>query len=272
MILDYSQYITEKGTIGIVNSKRVDNNVALFKHDSVCPFCKKKIERKVYQKHRGDNAGWLSGTFDEWEYVVQCLECGWWEYKYFNQSDAIDDGIRASDIEYSSAILRSYNDNAADAPVNALREYIIKNPNKIYKINEHKMEDLVRSVFSDFYPSCKVKKFGQTRDGGKDGLLIDDGGRQFLISVKRRESPKATEGVSTLRDLMGAMIVENDISGCIVVSTANHFSRDAKSYAEKVLAKKIIEEFDLIDCKDFLRIVDLTKDKLPTAWERILRL
>ena len=95
------------------------------------------------------------------------------------------------------ASLLSYNDNAIDVPINALREYINKNPDKIYKINEHRMEDLVRSVFSDFYPSCTVRKFGQTRDGGRDGLLIDENGQQFLISIKRRESPKATEGVST---------------------------------------------------------------------------
>ena len=61
----------------------------------------------------------------------------------------------------------------------------------------------MRSVFSDFFPSCTVKEFGQTRDGGRDGLLIDENGRQFLLSIKRRESPDATEGVSTLRDLIG---------------------------------------------------------------------
>jgi len=134
------------------------------------------------------------------------------------------------------------------------------------------MEDLVRSVFSDFFPSCTVKKFGQTRDGGRDGLLIDENGRQFLLSIKRRESPDATEGVSTLRDLIGATIIEDNVNGCIVVSTADHFSKAAKDYAEKVLSKKIITTFDLIDYKDFLRITDLTRDELPIAWKSLLKL
>lgn len=272
MILDYSQYMTEKGERGIVNFKNVRRNISIFQHDSICPFCQKKIETTIYQNYKAETPEWLCGSFEQWEYVIQCLDCGWWEYRYSNQSDAIVDGIRASDREYSSAILRSYNDNAIDVPINALREYINKNPSKIYKINEHRMEDLVRSVFSDFFPSCTVRKFGQTRDGGKDGLLIDENGQQFLISIKRRESPNATEGVSTLRDLIGATVVEDNISGCIVVSTADHFSKDAAHYAKKVLSQKFIERFELIDCKEFLRITDLTKDKLPTTWEGLLKL
>lgn len=272
LILDYSQFITESGTKGIVNFSSADRNTSIFTHNSICPFCKRKIENIVYQKHTYDAPEWLFGSFEQSEHVIQCQACGWWEYKYSNCSDAIMDGIRASDVEYSSAILKSYDEDSIDIPVKALREYIAKNPNVIYKINAHKMEDLVRSVFSDFFPLCTVKKFGQTRDGGRDGLLIDENGQQFLLSIKRRESPNATEGVSTLRDLIGATIVEDNVNGCIIVSTADHFSKSAKDYAGKVLSKNIITTFDLIDCKEFLRITDLTRNKLPIAWKKLLKL
>lgn len=272
MILDYSYYISEEGTKGLINNKIADKNISVFMHDSICPFCKKKIETMIYSKHVTDTPEWLFGSFDQSECVIQCPDCGWWEYKYWNYSDAIIDGIRASDVKYSSAILKSYDDNSIEVPVKVLREYISKNPSVIYRIDAHKMEDLVRSVFSDFYPCCTVKKFGQTRDGGRDGLIIDENGQQFLLSIKRRESADTTEGVTALRDLMGAMIIEDNISGCIVVSTADHFSKPAKDYAEKVVSKNIIETFDLIDCKEFLRITDLTRDKLPTAWQSLLKL
>lgn len=272
MILDYSQFITEKGTKGIVNFASADSNISVFRHDSVCPFCGEKIENIVYQKYRHDTPEWLWGSFDQSEHVIQCQSCGWWEYKYSNSSDAIIDGIRASDVEYSSAILKSYDEDSIEVPVSALRAYISKNPEVIYKINAHKMEDLVRSVFSDFFPSCTVKKFGQTRDGGRDGLLIDENGQQFLLSIKRRESPNATESVGTLRDLIGATIVEDNISGCIIVSTADHFSQPAKDYAGKVLSKNIIATFNLINCKEFLRITDLVRSKLPIAWENLIKL
>ena len=40
MIVDYSEYITEKASKGIVNSVYVENGLPLFKHDSICPFYK----------------------------------------------------------------------------------------------------------------------------------------------------------------------------------------------------------------------------------------
>lgn len=51
MILDYSQYITEKGDEGIVNYKWVENTLdRLQPKKGVCPFCKKKITNEVYYK------------------------------------------------------------------------------------------------------------------------------------------------------------------------------------------------------------------------------
>lgn len=82
MILDYSQFITEEGTKGIVNFVSADRNASVFRHDSICPFCRRKIENVVYQKHKYDTPEWLFGSFEEWEYVIQCESCGWWEYKY----------------------------------------------------------------------------------------------------------------------------------------------------------------------------------------------
>lgn len=176
------------------------------------------------------------------------------------------------DIEYSSAILKTYKDNSINVPVDALRKYIRKKPDIIYNIDAHKMEEFVKSVFSDFYPSCKVKSFGKTRDGGKDGLLIDDHGNQFLIQIKRRTKPESTEGVEPLRALIGTTVVEDNVKGCIFVSTADHFSQPAKDYAQQIIAKHVIDIFDLYDCKEFLKMTDLTKDKMSNSWGQLLKL
>ena len=272
MILDYSEYVVDKASKGIVNYNVVDKNEKLFKHDSICPFCKVTIDNQIHHKYRQSYPEWLFGSFDESETVVQCPNCGWWEYKYCNQSDAIIDGIRASDIEYASAIIRKYEDDSSKVPISALRNYIEKRPDVIYNIDAHKMEELVRSVLVDFYPSCKVISFGKTRDGGKDAVLIDDNGKQILIQIKRRTKPDSTEGVEPLRALIGVSVVEDNVKGGIFVSTADHFSEPAKQYAMNVLNKQHIETFDLIDCKSFLKMVDLTRDKLPTAWSKLLHL
>ena len=70
MILDYSEYVTERGSNGIVNFVRADNGTELFKHNSVCPFCQKRITSKVYSKSSRDYPEWLFGSFDQSEQVV----------------------------------------------------------------------------------------------------------------------------------------------------------------------------------------------------------
>lgn len=272
MILDYAEYSTERASKGIVNFVTTERGSPLFKHDSVCPFCNKKINNVVYRKSQTDYPEWLYGSFDQSEIVVQCPTCGWWEYKYSNRSDAIIDGIRASDIQFSSAILKTYPDNSVDVPIAALREYLLKKPDIIYNIDAHKMEDLVRSVFSDYYPGCTVKPFGKTRDGGKDGLLIDDSGKHHLIQVKRRTKADHTEGVEALRALIGTAVIEDDVKACIFVSTADHFSKPAKDYASKTIERNVVEAFELINCKEFLDILDLSRSELPNHWEKLLQL
>lgn len=70
MIVDYSEYITEKASKGIVNSVYVENGLPLFKHDSICPFCKQKIENVIHHKSKTDYPEWLWGRFDQSELVV----------------------------------------------------------------------------------------------------------------------------------------------------------------------------------------------------------
>lgn len=272
MILDYREYITEKACKGLVNYISRETNVALFDHTSICPFCKTKIENIVYTNSTREYPDWLYGSFDQSEDVVQCPKCGWWEYKYRNQSDAIIDGIRASDVEYASAKLRTFDNSSIEVPLEVLRTYLLKRPELIYEIDAHKMEELVRAVFKDFLPDCEVKHFGKTKDGGRDGLLIDSEGKQTLLQVKRRTKADATEGVSPLRELMGVAILEDNLKGCIFVSTANHFSSDAKKYTQQVLNKNIVEKFELINCDEFLSRLDLVQKNVPREWEKLIKL
>lgn len=272
MIFDYSKYISSVGHKGIVNYKSVDSNTEFFTHEPVCPFCKKPITNIVFEQKDTSHNDWLYGSFVQSEKVVQCPICGWWEYKYTNQSDAIIDGIRANDIIRHTAVLETYNDSDADVPISLLRSYIEKNPDKIYGIDPHKMAELARAVFADFYPDCKVIPFGKTRDGGKDGLLIDADGNHIIIQVKRRSSPDTTEGIAPIRELLGVAVLEDYKTCCIFVSTADHFSADAKRDAQKAVRKNVVDCFDLYDCKAFLELVNLTRSDHPDVWQDLLQL
>lgn len=272
MIFDYSDYISSKGEMGIVNYETVEKGKAFFSHKPICPFCKKTIINTVFSKSDNTKNDWLFGSFYQSETVVQCPVCGWWEHKYTNSSDAIVDGIRANDIEINTAILKKYNDNDSKVPIDLLRTYIATHPDKIYGIDAHKMAELVRAVFSDFYSQCKVIPFGKTRDGGKDGLIVDGGGKQTILQVKRRTSPSATEGVVPIRELLGVAMLEENPVGCIFVSTADHFSREAQNAAQRAVALNRVDCFDLYDCKSFLQLLNITKNEPPKIWERLLKL
>ena len=135
MIFDYSKYLSSVGHMGIVNYKTVDSNTQFFSHESICPFCKQVITNVAYQITDTSHDDWLWGSFSQSEEVIQCPTCGWWEYTYSNQSDAILEGIRASDIIRHTAILEKYYEDSDDnVPISLLRSYIEKHPDKITAI------------------------------------------------------------------------------------------------------------------------------------------
>lgn len=140
MILDYSEYNIESGISGVVNFTGEQTNTHLFQHKAICPFCNIEIKNNIHFKRKQGPAWLFGGSFVESERVVQCPKCGWWEYSYRNSSDSIDEGVRANEIKYVTAILRTYNDDSMDIPIIELRKYLDKKPDLLYKINPHKLE------------------------------------------------------------------------------------------------------------------------------------
>lgn len=269
MIFDYSQYIERSGSCGIVLFKSVDRNIDLFAEETECPFCKASDLSAIYTKTKRDAPEWLWGSFDEYETVYRCEKCGWWQYRYDNSSDAIVDGIRASDIRIVSAVLRKFEESDMNVPTQVLSEYIARHPERIYSIHDKAMEKLVQSVFRDFY-SCDVELVGKSHDGGKDLIMIDKGEKTF-IQVKRRITANKVESVKEIRELLGASYIE-DVKSCIFVSTANHYSTEAEKVARKAVETKKYDRFDLIDCKHFLDMMKLTRNEYPETWRELLRI
>lgn len=166
MIFDYSNYTERHGSQGIVLYKSVETNTDLFAEKAKCPFCEDSHLTTVYSKEKKDYPEWLWGSFDEYETVLRCDKCGWWQYSYQNQSDAVIDGIAASDLLIASATLRIFDTGDKSVPIQVLSQYINEHPDKIYSIHDKAMERLVQSVFRDFY-LCDVKLVGKSHDGGK---------------------------------------------------------------------------------------------------------
>ncbi|WP_460293783.1 restriction endonuclease [Clostridium tertium] len=269
MILDYSEYIFRKGSQGVVNFKHQENNVDVFYAEKgVCPFCKIKIKNDVFRKSlRHPNI--FEGSFEEWETVIQCPICGWWEHVYQNSSDAMLEGVRFSEIKINTSILRKYDDNSKVVPIKALSEYIKKNPEKIYGIHHKKMEELTQSIFRECY-SCDVELVGKSHDGGKDLILINDD-KPTIIQVKRRTKKEKAEPVSSIRELLGTTLLHQSKS-CIFVTTADHFSNMAIKEADKAKQLNLVEEFELIDYHRFIDMMQLKKKNNELIWNKLIRL
>lgn len=266
MILDYSQFIRNTGSEGIVNFKSVDNTInRLLNKKGFCPFCKKKINNRVYNKEN-NKISWCSAV--EYEDVIQCPQCGWWEHSYRFVSDDIGDGLRATTLELTQAILRTYEDDSNSVPIEVLNKYIAQNPNKIYGISDKKMEELVAGVLKDF-TDYEVRLVGKSHDGGKDLILLD-GDKQTFVQVKRRMYADKVESVASIRDLIGASML-GDADACIFVTTADHFSKPAQDAAKKIVDKKKLDSFELIDYHKFISMVQLQRKNYPREWEQLLR-
>lgn len=99
-------------------------------------------------------------------------------------------------------------------------------------------------VFKANYENAQITHVGKPDDGGVDIKLVESNNNQWLIQVKRREKLNCAEGVCTIRNLLGTLVLEGQTQG-IVVSTADHFTLRAQQAAQK--SKKLGFNIKLID-------------------------
>lgn len=270
LIFDYSSVITEsheyslKGEIKNIirtNHSLPKNYNIFFNKTGVCPSCKK--EAKIIFE---DSKSFILGkdyfsTLTIWE----CEFCGWWESRERSDEeyDLIDE-VNAYRSEFlTHSIIKSFKVDDKNLPVQALVLELEKRKDLLYDINPYKMEELVQHVFSSFY-NCEVQHVGRTGDGGKD-LIIVNSDEPILVQVKRRSKKQDVELVSTIRDFLGTMFIENSRKG-IVVSTADHFSKGSKKTIEELLDERRLEFFELIDFKRFCNMLNVIKKDNFKPW------
>ena len=151
--------------------------------------------------------------------------------------------------------LREFDINLPEECSEELALYIRRHPNFLYSCNPIRFEKFVADVFRANYTNAEVLHIGKPGDGGVDVLLIDTERKEWLIQVKRRGSPNFSEGVSTIRDILGAMVVRGVRSG-IVVSTAARFSQQAILAADAAKADPYCMTVELVDEGKFNKMLD----------------
>lgn len=261
MIDSYLEYKEIRAYYG--ESFFIGENAELVQSTSkTCPYCGSDLQQQYF--YARDDSHTISG---EWigqiETINYCPNDGWWQHKIYEEQ-SVQSKNWCSFIH--EGILKSYDLTSRTVPISVLNDYIYKNPEKIVDIHHRKMEELVSSVFSDFY-HCEATVVGKSSDGGVDVILVDSD-QPIMIQVKRRQSIKSTESVSGIRDLLGATLLKQS-KGCMFVSTANKFSRDAEKTAARSIELGLVQRYDLINYEEFISMLKSRPTGVQCIWDEL---
>ena len=216
---------------------------------SICYVCKSST--KIV---RDDIGGHITPHIK----VRACPNCGWWESENFAHLKTGPGNSYDSYTLLRRACLREFAIFDDEAPLDALRSHLRRNPKDLNRISPKKLELLVGSVFSDYF-SCEVIHVGGPGDGGFDLFLIMSD-NPAVVQVKQRIDPKKTEPVSSIREFVGAMVLSQKRFG-FFVSSAGKFSKQAQDATDKAQSL-CIEKLEIIDATRLIDILKLVSDEV----------
>lgn len=179
-----------------------------------------------------------------------CPRCGWWDVR--TSADHGFFGPRSVE-GYHFAVLRDLRDDEeVSIATQMLINEIATKPDRIWSISPRQFEEIVASLFANTF-DCKVELTKQSRDDGRDLICFDSNGGKFIVEVKRYAKSRSI-GVGIVRNLLGAMVLDDVHRGFIV--TTSTFSRDAEKLQKKLAAKGTwhLEYHDLEQLTDWLRL------------------
>ena len=109
---------------------------------------------------------------------------------------------------------------------------VAKNPSLVHQCSSRQFEELVCEMLDK--KGYKVHLTGQTRDGGKDIIIVEDNLLgSFLIYVECKQyAPDRPVGVNLVRELYGTISADEATAGLLI--TSSYFSKDAINFKNKV--------------------------------------
>ena len=186
-----------------------------------CPYCNSNLnmaKKCILQDHGHE---WV----EDISFGV-CPNCSFWHGEWYRDLGIGQMGCPESEWEAQISKISEYENVLPEGCEAELAQYLRANPGLWCTLDPRRLETLVAHIFRHNYAASEVMHVGRPGDGGVDVVFVDSGGRRWLIQVKRRENTSSSEGVGTLRNLLGVMLLEDASFGAIV-STADHFTYSA---------------------------------------------
>ena len=145
-------------------------------------------------------------------------------------------GCPTSEWECQLSKLDEYQDRLPYACETELLQYLRLHPASWHALDPKQMELLVAEVFRANYRPSEVLHVGRPDDGGVDVIFVDSDRGKWLVQVKSHAYSSASEGVGTIRNLLGAILLEGALRG-VVVPNADHFTYRACEAAGRAQEK-----------------------------------
>jgi restriction endonuclease Mrr len=148
-----------------------------------------------------------------------------------------------------------------------LRNALLANPALIDAVSTKKTEQLVGSVFADFF-NCDARVVGRSGDGGIDLVLVL-ADSEIAVQVKHRDQGShhwRAEPVATVREFLGATILSGH-RRAVFVTTAQRFSRGAEEAAVRAVTTGHVTQYELFDASALFDALRLTSSCIHAHWE-----
>lgn len=213
-----------------------------FKH---CPHCKDALVAQTLSKEGFRTL-----------YVNDCPQCGWWETEHV-LSEAFDSfGFRhGAKSFHRRAVLKSFAVSSADVPIENLCEYLTQHPQRLEDVDPGKLEELVGHVFRETH-QCEVSYVGGPHDRGID-LYFVRGDQEMAVQVKRRALRRGGQPASSVREFVGAMVIQGAVRGIFV--TSGGFSKAATREALDASTREPITSIELVDGRRLIAMCELMR-------------
>ena len=236
-----------------MTTKSSEDSIPLLKYDE---WYQTGTPEKRFENGKCINCGFnglskrehCASTWSRQEVVI-CPNCGSWKYWH-----EFDDGMGDAEVEEEACSkLISFKIDDPQIPIDLINQYLAKHPNKISHIHHFKFEEVISSIYKEVY-GYEIITTKQTRDNGVDLFFFDANGTRAAVQVKQRKNPQKAVGISVLRDLIGAAVI-NKVKDIHLVTNAR-FSKEVKKQASKITPQFNVSLRDFKDIASALDVVE----------------
>lgn len=193
---------------------------------TLCEYCQTPMDTPSFRHENLEEDDGRVDLKDEWRLdriysLAHCPYCCHWK---FRANEGTNKCMDAPTNVIAESVARKFDQSLPEGCTTELAVQLRQNSSLWHSVEPKRMERLVADLFRANYQHVEVIHVGKPGDLGVDVFFVDGGNAEWLIQVKRRESPEAVEGFETLQRLLGTLVLEGKLRG-IIATTAKGFSR-----------------------------------------------